>query len=271
MKRKIRAFAETVIEPEAREHDEKGSFPVVTFRKMGQQGFLGIPLPLEYGGGGGGAVEYSIFCEEVARASAAYIHNGHYQTERMLLHHGTAEQKRDILPKLASGEFLAATAISEPGVGSSFAGMNSTAERAEGGYLLFGEKIHINDAAEAKWINFFVKAPGGITVFLLDTSREGFRITEKLEPIGLRASPIYCFRVEGYRIPAGLRIGEEGQGVKVFFSAFNYSRIGNASCLLGIGRAALERAAAFARERKVGAQTVASFQGIRWMAAELFT
>ncbi len=268
---RARAFAEEVIAPEAKDYDEKGLFPAATFRKMGAEGFLGLPLPAEYGGGGGGAVEYGILCEEIARASAAYIHNGHYQTERMLLRHGTEEQRREILPHLASGESLAATAISEAGVGSSFTGMASTARRAGDEYILDGEKIHINDAAESGWINFFAVAPGGLTVFLVETSRPGFRILDKMDPIGLRASPIYSFRLEDYRIPPGRRVGEEGEGIQVFFSAFNYSRIGNASCLLGIAGAALEKALAIARERKVGRQAVTSFQGIRWMAAERFT
>ena len=268
---RARAFSIEVIEPEAREYDERNLFPGETFQKMGREGFLGLIVPAAYGGGGGGAVEYAILCEEVARASAAYIHNGHYQTQRMLLHHGTEEQRRELLPRLASGEYLAATAISEAGVGSSFSGMASRARKVEDGYILNGEKIHINDAAEAQLINFFAIAPSGLTVFLVETSKPGFRIMEKMDPIGLRASPIYSLGLAEYRLPANRRIGGEGQGVQVFFSAFNYSRIGNASCLLGIGSAALEKAITIAKERKVGKQAVTSFQGIRWMAAELFT
>ena len=104
-------------------------------------------------------MEYSILCEEIARASAAYIHNGHYQTEKMLIHYGTEAQRQEFLPKLARGEFLAATAISETGVGSSFSAMASTAKKEEGFYILNGEKVHINDAAEAQLINFFAMAP----------------------------------------------------------------------------------------------------------------
>ncbi len=267
----VRDFAERVIEPEAREYDEKGLLPRETFRKMGCEGYLGITVPSHYGGKGWGAVEYGILCEEVAKTSAAYIHNGHYQTEKMLLHWGTEEQRREFLPRLASGEWLAATAISERGVGSSFQGMTSTARKREGGYVLNGEKVHINDAAEAQVINFFSLAPRGLTIFLVDPASPGFRILAKMDPMGLRASPIYSFGLEDYRVAEGRRISEEGQGVKVFFSAFNHSRIGNASCLLGIAQAALEKAVAFAKSRTVGRSSVADFQGIRWIVAEVNT
>jgi len=267
----VRAFAERVIEPEAREYDEKSLFPRETFREMGREGYLGITVPAHYGGKGLGAVEYGIFCEEIAKASAAYIHNGHYQTEKMLLHHGTEEQRREFLPRLASGEWLAATAISERDVGSSFSGMASTARREEKDYILDGEKVHINDAAEAQAINFFALAPRGLTVFLVDPASPGFRIVVKMDPVGLRASPIYSFRLDEHRVAEGRRIGEEGQGIRVFLSAFNHSRIGNASCLLGIARAALEKAVAFAKSRTVGKNSVADFQGIRWIVAEVTT
>jgi len=156
-------------------------------------------------------------------------------------------------------------------VGSSFSGMASTARKEADGYVLNGEKVHINDAAEAEVINFFALSPRGLTIFLVDPTSPGFRIVEKMDPIGLRASPIYSFRLDEHRVPEGRRIGEEGQGVKVFLSAFNHSRIGNASCLLGIARAALEKAVAFAKTRTVGKNAVIDFQGIRWIVAELST
>ena len=268
---RVRGFTQRVIEPEAKEFDEKNLFPVATFRKMGKEGFLGITVPSEYGGGNGGAMEYSLLCEEIARASAAYIHNGHYQTEKMLFHYGTAEQRREFLPQLATGEFLAATAISESRVGSSFSGMAATARREKDGYILNGEKVHINDVAEAQIINFFAMAPQGLTVFLVHTATPGFTILEKMDPMGLRASPIYSFRLTDCRVPESCRIGQEGQGAQVFFSAFNHSRIGNASCLVGIAAGALERAISFIQQRRVGNKVVADFQGIRWTVAELST
>lgn len=268
---KVRSFCEKVIEPEAAEFDHKGVFPWETYQKMGKEGFLGLIVPKDYGGGNGGALEYSILCEEVGKVSAAYIHNGHYQTEKMLFHYGQEDQRSYYLPRLASGEYLAATAISEPGVGSSFENMSSTARPEGDGYILNGLKIHINDAAEAKIINFFAMAPSGLSVFLIDPQEAGFKIINKLDPIGLRASPIYSFRLENYHAPKERLVGEEGRGLEVFFSAFNFSRLGNASCLLGIGEAALEKAIAFAQKRKVGHRLTTDFQGIRWLIAELST
>lgn len=267
----VQAFAEKEIAPEAREYDEKSLFPWDTYRKMSREGYLGLTLPSAFGGRDGGALEYSILCEEIAKASAAYIHNGHYQTGKMFWHFGTESQKKAYLPKLASGQTLAATAISEPAVGSSFSGMKSTARKDGDSYILNGMKVHINDAAEAQVINFFAMAPKGLTIFLVDPKAPGFRILEKQDPIGLRASPVYSFSLENYHVPPGGRLGEEGSGMEVFFAAFNHSRIGNASCLLGIAKGALGKAIAYARGKKVGDKWVADFQGIRWMAADLHT
>lgn len=267
----VRAFAREWIEPEAREYDEKGVFPWETFRRMGEAGFLGLTAPARYGGGGRGAREYAILCEEVAKVSAAYIHNGHYQTVAMLVRHGTESQKSEFLPRLATGEWLAATAISESEAGSSFQKLASRAQKHGPNYVLDGHKMHINDAAEATVINFFAQASGGLTVFLVDPQEAGFKIIKKMDPIGLRASPVYEFVLQGYRLPENRRVGAEGQGLEVFFSAFNFSRIGNASCLLGIARGALENAVAYAKTRRVGVKTVLEFQGNRWALAEMAT
>ncbi|MCX5908045.1 MAG: acyl-CoA dehydrogenase family protein [Deltaproteobacteria bacterium] len=268
---KVRAFTQKWIEPEAQEMDAKGVFPWDTFRKMGKEGFLGLTIPAAYGGGGEGAQEYAILCEEVGRASAAYIHNGHYQTAVMLARYGTPEQKSFFLPKMAAGEWLAATAVSEPEVGSSFKQMRSRAQKEGNRYILEGRKIHINDAAEAGVINFFTRSAVGFTVFLVDPKEKGLEITAKMDPIGLRASPIYEFVLKDHSLSENRRLGEEGQGLEIFISTFNFSRIGNASCLLGMARSALEKAIAYAQTRKVGDKTVLEFQGNRWALAELAT
>ena len=101
-------------------YEETSTFPAEIFRAMGREGFIGVSLPGEYGGLDLGTLGFCILSEEVAKASAGLTHNGHYQTQRMLLRRGTGVQKTKYLPRLASGEYLAATAISEPGVGSSF-------------------------------------------------------------------------------------------------------------------------------------------------------
>lgn len=268
---KAAAFAREWIEPEAQEYDEKGIFPWKTFRQMGAAGFLGLTIPPSHGGIGGGAREYAIVCEEVAKASAAYIHNGHYQTAIMIERFGSDEQKSLFLPRLASGEWLAATAVSEVEVGSSFKHMRSRAKMEGSFYLLEGHKVHINDAAEASVINFFALTDQGFTVFLVDPREPGFRILSKMDPTGLRASPIYEFVLQGYRLPVKRRLGEEGQGLRIFITTFNFSRIGNASCFLGISRAAMEKAVAYARTRRVGDQTILEFQGNRWALAEMAT
>ncbi len=271
LKSKAQTFTRDWIEPEAQEYDEKGLFPWKTFRRMGKAGFMGLTIPPDYGGTGGGAQEYAIVCEEVAKASSAYIHNGHYQTAIMVSRFGTEEQKLLFLPRLASGDWLAATAVSEPEVGSSFKQMRSRGRKDGSSYLLEGHKVHINDAAEATVINFFATTDQGFTVFLVDTREPGFTITSKMDPMGLRASPIYEFVLKDYRLPENRRLGDEGQGVTIFIATFNFSRIGNASCFLGIAKGAIGKAVAYARHRKVGDQTILEFQGNRWDLAEMAT
>ena len=268
---RARSFIDRHMRPEIDRYDRESRFPRGTFRKFGAEGFPGAAVPREYGGQGLGTLAYCLLCEELGRLGAGTIHNGIYQTQKMLLDHGSEALKKTYLPGLCSGEIHAATAISEPEMGSSFARMQTAAVRDGGGYRIDGIKTHINDAAEARLINVLAKTEMGPSVFLLETPAEGFEVVEKLDPMGLRSSPIYTIAFRGCWIPETHRLGAEGDGLSVFISTFNFSRLGNASTFIGMAREALERAWDFARRREIGRQRVADFQGIRWMAAELQT
>ena len=252
-------------------YEETSTFPAEIFRAMGREGFIGVSLPGEYGGLDLGTLGFCILSEEMAKASAGLTHNGHYQTQRMLLRRGTGVQKTKYLPRLASGEYLAATAISEPGVGSSFEKMQTSAKNVDGGYVLNGFKTNINDAAEADVVTTFAVAEEGLTVFLVEKGNPGFQVVRKLDPMGMRSSPLYEFALRDCHIPREQVLGKPGRALAVFFEAFNFSRLGNASALLGIARFAFEQALAFAAKREVGHRKVSEFQGIRWMLAEMKT
>ena len=252
-------------------YEETSTFPAEIFRAMGREGFIGVSLPGEYGGLDLGTLGFCILSEEVAKASAGLTHNGHYQTQRMLLRRGTDEQKAKYLSKLVSGEYVAAMAISEPRVGSSFEKMQTSARRAGGEHILNGFKTNINDAAEADVVTTFAVAEEGLTVFLVEKGNPGFQVVRKLDPMGMRSSPLYEFALRDCHIPREQVLGKPGRALAVFFEAFNFSRLGNASALLGIARFAFEQALAFAAKREVGHRKVSEFQGIRWMLAEMKT
>ena len=268
---KARAFIKQYMAPEIDEYDRKSVFPRETFRKFGAHGFLGAAVPSRFGGQGLGTPGYCLLCEELGRLGAGAVHNGIFQTQKMILVCGTEDLKQAYLPGLASGAIHAATAISEPDMGSSFAMMKTSATRDGNGYVLNGEKTHINDAAEADLLNVFAKTDAGLTVFLVEKGTPGFIVKQKLDPMGLRSSPIYALEFSECRIPKARVVGNEGGGLAVFTATFNFSRLGNASTFIGMAREALERAVDFAGQRKIGSSRVADFQGIRWVLADLYT
>lgn len=271
LRKKARHFATEVIAQEALKYDEKSVFPRRTIRKMGEEGFFAVTVPKEYGGAGLSTLDYGLVTQEIAFASPAYTHNGMYQTQKGILLFGTEEQKKKYLPKLARAEYIGAVAISERNVGSSFKRMETTATKKNGAYIINGHKTHINDAAEAHVMLLLARAEQGLTIFIIEKGQPGVTFLKKLNPIGLRASPIYEFTLKDVQIPETQRLGEEGKGLDVFFGIFDFSRIGNASVFIGMSQGALEAAVQFAKERIVGRTKVADFQGMRWTIADLYT
>jgi alkylation response protein AidB-like acyl-CoA dehydrogenase len=160
---RARDFIREKMAPEVAEYDRKSVFPRQTFRDFGEAGFLGVIVPREYGGLGMGAMAYCLLSEELGRLSAGYHHNGIFQTQHMILNYGTDDQKQKFLRNLASGSFHAASAISEPEMGSSFAQLKTYATKEKDVYLLNGVKSHINDAAEADVMNLLAKTDGSRT------------------------------------------------------------------------------------------------------------
>jgi len=271
LQQSVRRLVEQRILPQIMEYEEKSVLPRGLFREIGAQGFLKAHIPKEHGGLGLGTMAYCLVSEELAKAGAGLTHNGHFQTERMLVEYGTPEQRGKYLAKLLSGEYLAATAITEPTVGSSFANMQTRVEKHGNTFILNGVKTLINDAAEADIVNVFAKSDEGISVLLVEKNTPGFRILRKLDPIGMRSSPVYEFEMKDCAVKSEQLVGKIGEGFKTFFSAFNFSRLGNASAALGIAQAALEKTLYYIKERRVGTHVVREFQGIRWMLAELST
>lgn len=271
LRERARKFAREVIAPEALECDRKGVFPFQTFRKMGAEGFFAPIVPEMYGGLGLTTVEYALISQEISMASPAYSHNGTFQAQKAILLFGSEAQKEKYLPKLARGENIGAIAISEENVGSSFRSMETFAKKSAGSYVINGHKTHINDAAEADVLILLAKTDAGLGCFIVEKGQEGMAIADKLDPSGYRASPIYKFTLKDVVLPEDRRLGEEGKGLAVFFGIFNFSRIGNASVFIGMSLGALDGAVQYAKERSVGGAMVSSFQGMRWVMADLYT
>ncbi|ESS07452.1 MAG: acyl-CoA dehydrogenase [uncultured archaeon A07HB70] len=248
-----------------RDHAERSAFPRDLYEEGMERGFGTAILPPEYGGPGGGAVEYGIVAEQTG------IFQICFQTQRAILTAGTAAQRERYLPAFADGSAVGAISISEPETGSSLKSMDTTVERDGDGWVVDGFKSHVNLAAEATVHLVFAAADEGLTVLLVDDDAPGIEVSEKRDPIGTRYLPIYDVAFDEVPVDDDAVLLGPGDGYEVFFETFNFSRIGNASEMLGRGKRSLRRAVRWARDRTVGDQTVTEFQGIRWKIADLYT
>lgn len=264
LRERIRAWRDDN-EAELRDHAERGEFPNELYREGMDEGVGNVIIPEEYGGRGGGAMEYAIVAQEVG------IFQISFQVQRALLATGTDEQKERYLPRFAAGDSVGAISISEPETGSSLKSMDTVAEKRGDHYVLNGTKSHVNLAAEADLHKIYAMTDEGLTVFLVEDDAEGLTVTTEGDPIGTRYLPIYDLELGDCEVPASQVLLEPGDGYEVFFETFNFSRIGNASELLGHGWDALELAVDWADQREVGDDVVTEFQGIRWKVAELYT
>lgn len=252
-------------ETELREHVSNGEFPARLYQKGMDAGFGNVIVPETYGGRGGGAMEYAIIAQEIGLFQITF------QMERALMATGSEQQKETYLPRLSTGDCIGAISISEPETGSSLKSMDTHAEKRGDQYVLNGTKSHVNLAAQADLHKIYAMTEAGLTVFLVDDDNDGLTVTEEGDPIGTRYLPIYDLELEDCRVHESQVLLEPGDGYEVFFKTFNFSRIGNASEMIGHGWDALQDAVEWASQREVGENVVTDFQGIRWKVAELYT
>jgi butyryl-CoA dehydrogenase len=274
-----RNFAQKEVLPKAAELDESGRYPGELVGKMAELGFLGVAVPEEYGGAGMDNICYAIAMEEIARAcasTAVIMSVNNSLVCDPLLKFGTEEQKRKYLVPLASGRKLGCFALTEPGAGSDAGSQKTTAVRNGDHYIVNGTKNFITNAPEADTCILFTmtakeKKQKGITAFILDMRLEGVTIGKHEKKMGIKASPTSSILLEDVKIPLEDRLGNEGDGFKVAMSTLDGGRIGIASQAIGIARASLEDALAYAKERKQFGQAIAEFQAIQWMLADMAT
>ena len=269
-------LAREKIAPEAAQLDETEGYPDGPMRLLAQQGVMGIWVPEAYGGGGLGCLAVSLVVEEIAWACASTATNflAHPLGGYPILLAGSEEQKRRYLPRLASGELLAAYSLSEPGAGSDAAALETTAVRKGDRYVLNGTKLWCSNGDHAGVITLFAtvdraRGAGGITAFLVEPGFPGFGIGKRERKMGLRGSPTVAFHLADCEVPVENRLGAEGEGFKIAMRTLDFTRPPTGALAVGIAQAALDAACGYARERRQFGQPIGQFQGIQFMLADM--
>jgi len=272
----VRRIAEEKFAPLAEEIDEKERFPKESVKVLAENGLLGIQIPEEYGGAGAGMLAMVLAVEEIARvcASTSVILTTQALASDPFLLAGTEEQKKNYLYRLASGQCLGACGITEPGAGSDVTGMKTTAKKVDGGYILSGSKIFITNGGESDIITVLAytdkeKGNRGISMLIVEKGDAGFSVGKKEHKLGLHGSDTRELVFEDVFLPKERLLGPEGQGFKTLMTTFNYTRPAVGGQALGIAQGALDVAIKYAKERVQFGKTLASFQGMQWMLAEM--
>ena len=273
-----REFADGEIAPIAAAMDEQGCIPHDLRKKLRDQNFFSLLIPEEYGGAGIDQVAYAVILEELSRASAAVaitvsVHNSVGAAPIQVF--GTEAQKKKWLPLLAQTA-LGAFALTEPGSGSDAAALITKADRQGDDYVLNGTKTFITNGAYADLFLVMARTSKeqkhrGITAFLIEKERPGLRVGKTIHKMGLLASDTTELMLEDCRVPVENRLGDEGHGFRVAMQALDGGRIGVAAQALGIAQASLDAAARYAKERVQFDRTIAEFQAVQWMIADMAT
>lgn len=278
MRKMVRDFARTEITPFI-EKMEQGHFPREILTKMGELGLMGIPVPENLGGADMDFVSYIIAIHELSKVSATIgvILSVHTSVcTNPILYFGTEVQKQKYVPKLATGEYLGAFCLTEPGAGSDAAAIKTRATKDGEDYLINGSKIFITNGGEADvYIVFAVTDPQlgtkGITAFIVEKSTPGFIVGKDERKMGLHGSRTVQLTFENMRVSEKNILGQVGEGFKIALGNLDVGRIGIAAQSLGIAEAALEAATAYASERKQFGKSIAAQQGIAFKLADMAT
>jgi alkylation response protein AidB-like acyl-CoA dehydrogenase len=272
LQRAVREFVEKEIAPLAASCDDEERFPIELFPKLGSLGYLGLTFPEEIGGSGGSNLDYAILCEELAYGSAGialgiYVHMA--LACSALRAFGSEELKTQWLPPALRGERIGAWAFAEAGAGSD-AGSVATRAVADGdAYVLNGSKLFITNGPIADFLVVVASTASeqrlkGLSLFLVERDRPGFRVAGSLSKLGVRASEMAELIFEDCRVPAGNLIGRENRGFLDALHTLTLGRIASAAFATGVARAALDATLAHARERVQFGQPIGSFQAVRF-------
>ena len=280
----IRDFMESEVAPVIDEHERERRFPMDVVRRLGEMGWLGIPIPEDEGGAGMDTLAYAIAIEEIGRVwgSLGLIVAAHTSLGCGPIHlAGTPDQKRRFLVPLASGKVLGAYGLTEPGAGSDAGGTRTTArfeEGADGGtWVIDGNKRFITNGGVAGTYVITARTASKddgsaeISAFILPADTAGFRLGRTEEKMGLHASVTGELFFDGCRIPGANLLGRQGDGFRTFLKVLDGGRISIAALALGIAQAALDAAVPYARTRVQFGRPIGSFEGVAFMIADMAT
>jgi alkylation response protein AidB-like acyl-CoA dehydrogenase len=269
-----REVADKLLDPLVDEHEKSETYPDGVFAQLGAAGLLSLPQPEEWGGAGQPFEVYLQVLEEIAArwAAVAVAVSVHSLSSHPLLTFGTDEQKQRWLPGMLSGEQIGAYSLSEPQAGSDAAALRCSATPTADGYLINGSKSWITHGGVADFYTLFARTgegSRGISCFLVPGDLEGLSFGKPEEKMGLSAVPTTSAFYDNARVDADRRIGAEGQGLQIAFSALDSGRLGIAAVAVGIAQAALDDATRYANERTTFGRKIIDHQGLGFLLADM--
>ncbi len=279
LQKSVRTFAQREILPHVMEWDEVSQFPLEAVKELGRLGLLGMIFPSEYGGAGMGYVEYAVAIEELARvdASVGLILAAHTSlgTNHIFVA-GREEQKRKYVPKLATGEFIGAWGLTEPGSGSDAGSARTTAVRKGKNWVLNGTKTfctngHYADVIVVIAVTDKAAHTHGLSAFIVEKGTPGFKLGKKENKLGMRASDTAELIFEDCVIPECNLLGKEGDGFIDAMRILDGGRISIAALSMGIAQGAFEAAVRYSKQRKQFGRMISEFQAIQWKLADMAT
>ncbi len=273
LRQMVAEFARREVEPQAAEHDEKGELNVALFRKLGDQGLLGITVPEADGGAGMDALAAVIVHHELSKYDPGFCLA--YLAHSMLFvnnfyHSANPDQRARYLPKTISGEWVAGMGMTEPGAGTDVLGMSTTAVREGDTFVLNGTKTYITNGCEGHCFLVYAKLGGKITSFVVDRDCPGFSTSNHIDKLGMRGSTMSELVFEDCRIPAANLLGEEGAGITHMMRNLEIERLTLAAMSVGIAERCVELMVEYAHERKAFGESINRFGQIQRYIGEGF-